>query len=97
MIIMFGFNKRQVLRSPQQMFQEAEQKIQDAFSMFSQAHNAVEEADRMIMESVEENKKVLTSLEAQVESVANDIQKAQDNLQANSALKARLKEFIPQR
>lgn len=93
---MFGlFKQKERLKSPQEKFQEAEQKVQDAFIMFSQAHDAVDEADKMIIESKEENEKILQSLKAQVVNVENDIVRAEDNLQANKALKERLLDFIP--
>lgn len=91
------FKKKTILRTPQQMIQEAEQKVTDAFIMFQQAHDAVEEADKANRESIEENDKRLVSLDAQVKSVETEKQRALDNLKANAGVKARLLEFIPQK
>jgi uncharacterized protein Yka (UPF0111/DUF47 family) len=94
---MLGFFKNsKVAKSPEMMFEEANQKVQDAFIMFKQAHDAVEEADKLIEESLQEDYKTLDALEAKVDSVKNNLIKKQDNLTANSALKTKLKEFIPQ-
>lgn len=94
---MFNLSKKTVVKTPAMKISEAQQKVQDAFIMFSLASDELVQANKILKESIEENELNKKELTKKMLKVANEIEKSQSEILANNELKAKLELFIPKK
>lgn len=69
-------------------------KVNNAFIMFQQAHDALDESNAELNEALTESQKKINSLQGQLENEKAAMAKAVDQQNANEALKNQLKPFL---
>jgi hypothetical protein len=72
----------------------AQNKVSEAFIMFKQAHDAVEEAQQELTNAFQESYRKIDSLKGQLKNEEIARQKVADQFDANQKLKEQLKPFI---
>lgn len=82
------------VETPEQIIEKAQNKVNEAFGMFQQAHDAIEEANFKHELAKEEAVKETESLKSQLANKERTVQKADDEIAANKKLQERLKDFL---
>jgi vacuolar-type H+-ATPase subunit I/STV1 len=78
----------------QSKVESARKKVNEALIMFSQADDALSEANQELLNTIEDSNRELNSLNAKIKTEEQERQKALDELEANQKLKEQLKPFL---
>jgi hypothetical protein len=88
------FRKKKIDLDTNALTDAAQGKVSEAFIMFQQAHDALDEAQDQLTEIYLESAKKIDSLKAQLENEKNALQKVKDHVNVNEKLKEQIKPFI---
>lgn len=86
--------KKKIILDTHARVDKAQLKVNSAFIMFQQAHDALEEVDIELNETLAESEKRLASLQGQLENEKFAMAKAVDQQNANNKLKQQLQPFL---
>ena len=90
-----GFKRRRKIElDTHGKIEAAQNKVNEAFIMFQQAHDSLEEANKELKATVEQSDSKVISLNAQLSTEQAARQKALDQHEANEKLKEQLKPFL---
>jgi hypothetical protein len=89
------FKKKRIVLSASQKIDAARGKIEEAFFMFTTASKGIDEANSMLVESIEQHEEEKRRLNESLDVKKRHIENAKNEMMANNALKDKLAEFIP--
>jgi septal ring factor EnvC (AmiA/AmiB activator) len=78
----------------QELIESATKVVDNALSMFTKAVNQVDLANQILNDSLKQSNEKIVDLQTQLAQEEITVAKAQDNVKANNALKAKLSEFV---
>lgn len=86
--------KKKIQLDTQAQIDIAKDKVNEAFIMFQQAHDTVDEANDKLAITIDESNLKIASLTSQLENEQSVKQKAIDQYETNQVLKQQLKPFL---
>jgi hypothetical protein len=86
--------RRNVILDAQAKVEVAEGKVREAFIMFHQAQDAIDESNAELLKAAEEAQKDQEIYETKAQQKAQLKQKALDNVEANKKLSEKLADFL---
>lgn len=96
-MIFFGFDFKKfkkVQLSPFEKVAQAQNKVASALSMFVKASSDITEANTILEDAKLESQKEKESLIAKLNNIENNIGRANDEINANNALREEFQKFI---